>query len=288
MSRPAAIINANAKSAVASVSTSGVLPTGILRTVAAFTSMLSNPTAWLLITFNCGPASSMASPSTLSVKRHNKPSTPRTCCSNSARLGGNSSGQRSTSQKSWTNSRPLSGMARVTNTFGFAIVSPHNLSVMITDMDINRFATHSLKDPRLLRILSAALEAVDPFKAVQKYLPDIQGRVYGLGIGKAAIPMIEALAGQIPISGGLAVTKFASREASDLYTIIEGGHPIPDARSLHAGERVLDFVSSLNEQDTLFLRGSARFRALHFHGQQVLRGPVFIGAQFKGETPVCL
>ena len=115
---------------------------------------------------------------------------------------------------------------------------------MITDMDANRFATHSLKDPRIQRILSAALEAVDPFKAVQKHLPNIDGRVFGLGIGKAAIPMMDALAERIPLSGGLAVTKFASGLSRKLYTVIEGGHPIPDARSLHAGERVLDFVSS--------------------------------------------
>jgi glycerate 2-kinase len=122
---------------------------------------------------------------------------------------------------------------------------------MITDMDINRFATHSLKDPRLLRILSAALEAVDPFDAVKKHLPPVAGRVYGLGIGKAAIPMMDALAQQLPLTGGLAVTKFASRAASGSYTVIEGGHPVPDARSLDAGKRVLDFVSSLQEDDTL-------------------------------------
>ena len=122
---------------------------------------------------------------------------------------------------------------------------------MITDVDINRFATHSLEDPRILRILSAALKAVDPFEAVQKHLPEINGRVYGLGIGKAAVPMMDALAERIPLSGGLAVTKFAPRETSGLYPVIEGGHPIPDARSLHAGERVLEFVSSLDEEDTL-------------------------------------
>ncbi|RPJ19042.1 MAG: DUF4147 domain-containing protein, partial [Chloroflexi bacterium] len=118
---------------------------------------------------------------------------------------------------------------------------------MITDMDSNRFATHSLQDARLMRILAAALEAVDPFKAVQNYLPSTQGHVFGLGIGKAAVPMMDALAGRIPLSGGLAVTKFAPRDASGLYPVIEGGHPIPDARSLHAGERVLEFVSSLKE-----------------------------------------
>jgi hydroxypyruvate reductase len=118
-------------------------------------------------------------------------------------------------------------------------------------MDVNRFATHSLHDPRLLRILSAALEAVDPFNAVQKYLPNLQGRVFGLGIGKAAVPMMDALAGRIPLSGGLAVTKFAAAPGPDRFAVIEGGHPIPDVRSLEAGKRVLEFVSALEEEDTL-------------------------------------
>src|SRR5919109_3782361 len=116
---------------------------------------------------------------------------------------------------------------------------------MITEMEPSRFATHSLNDPRLLRILAAALEAVDPFKAVQKYLPAIEGRAFGLGIGKAAVPMMDALAERVPLAGGLAVTKFAPGLHRGSYTVMEGGHPVPDARSLAAGERVLEFVSAL-------------------------------------------
>src|SRR5512143_3217884 len=123
---------------------------------------------------------------------------------------------------------------------------------MITDMDATRFATHSLPDVRLLRLLSAALEAVDPFQAVQKYLPDLEGRVFGLGIGKAAVPMMEALADHVPLAGRLAVTKFASlRTRREAFAVLEGWHPLPDARSLEAGERVREFVSSLKEDDTL-------------------------------------
>ena len=122
---------------------------------------------------------------------------------------------------------------------------------MITDVDINRFATRSLSDPRILRILAAALDAVDPYKAVQMYLPRLGGRVFGLAIGKAAIPMMDALVEKFPLAGGLAVTKFASGQSRELYSVIEGGHPIPDARSWEAGERVLEFVSSLEEEDTL-------------------------------------
>ena len=122
---------------------------------------------------------------------------------------------------------------------------------MITDMNADRFATHSLKDARIQRILSAALKAVDPFDAVQKHLPDLNGRVFGLGIGKAAIPMMDALAERTQLSGALAITKFASSLSRKFYPVIESGHPVPDARSLNAGERVLEFVSSLQADDTL-------------------------------------
>jgi hydroxypyruvate reductase len=118
-------------------------------------------------------------------------------------------------------------------------------------MDTNRFATRSLNDPRLLRILASALEAVDPFRAVQNYLPRVEGRAFGLGIGKAAIPMLDALVERIPLVGGLAVTKYALGQPRELYTVIEGGHPIPDARSLGAGRRILEFVASLHQDDTL-------------------------------------
>jgi hydroxypyruvate reductase len=62
---------------------------------------------------------------------------------------------------------------------------------------------------------------------------------------------MDALAERVPLVAGLAVTKFASYAAPHPYAVIEGGHPVPDALSLHAGERVLEFVSSLREEDTL-------------------------------------
>ena len=122
---------------------------------------------------------------------------------------------------------------------------------MITDMDANSFATHSLTDERVLRILFTALEAVDPYKAVQKHLPNLSGRVYGLAIGKASIPMLTALAEAYPLSGALAISKHASFSTPNLFPVFLGSHPIPDSRSLEAGTRVLDFVSALDEKDTL-------------------------------------
>ncbi len=122
---------------------------------------------------------------------------------------------------------------------------------MITDMDANRFATKSLNDPRILRILSAALNAVDPYHAVKNHLPKMDGNIYGLAIGKAAIPMLTALADSIPLLDALAISKHDSVPPFSLFPLLLSGHPIPDLRSVRAGERALEFVSSLKEDDTL-------------------------------------
>jgi len=122
---------------------------------------------------------------------------------------------------------------------------------MITDMHANSFATHSLHDPRILRILSVALHAVDPAEAVRRHLPKLEGNVHGLGIGKASIPMLTALAEAMPLASALAISKHASSLNSNLFPVILGNHPIPDSRSQIAGEHALEFVSSLSEDDTL-------------------------------------
>jgi glycerate 2-kinase len=122
---------------------------------------------------------------------------------------------------------------------------------MITDMDASRFKTRSLRDSRILRILSAGLRAVDPAEAVRRNLPDVSGKVYGLGIGKASIPMLSALADAIPLSGALAISKHASSSDRSLFPVLLGGHPVPNLESLRAGEAALEFVSALGEDDTL-------------------------------------
>ena len=134
-------------------------------------------------------------------------------------------------------------------------------------MDANRFVTHSLTDSRILRILAAALQAVDPAEAVRRHLPQLSGRVYGLGLGKAAIPMLTALAEATQLSGALAISKHDSGLSRSLFPVILGGHPIPDSRSQFAGERALEFVSALHADDTLICLisggGSALVTAPH-------------------------
>ncbi len=122
-------------------------------------------------------------------------------------------------------------------------------------MDANRFVTRSLRDARVLRILAAALDAVEPGAAVRRYLEEHPishtGRLFGLSIGKAALPMLDALNGLVPLDGGLAIAKHASFRPPGLLTVMESGHPVPDARSLAAGEAALEFVSRLGADDLL-------------------------------------
>lgn len=117
------------------------------------------------------------------------------------------------------------------------------------------FRTDSLQDERVARILSAALEAVEPGAAVRRYLESHPlppaGRVFALGVGKAALPMTRALSCQADLADALVITKHASSPTDLPATVIESGHPLPDARSLAAGEAALAFVSALRADDLL-------------------------------------
>lgn len=56
-----------------------------------------------------------------------------------------------------------------------------------------QFSTTSLRDPRVLRILAVAFNAVDPYMAVKKYIDGNpipkNKKVFAFGLGKAAIKM---------------------------------------------------------------------------------------------------
>ncbi len=118
-----------------------------------------------------------------------------------------------------------------------------------------RFFTHSLRDPRVARILAAALDAVDPGAVVERYLTSNSlppaGRVFALGVGKAADPMTRALSRFTHLTRTLVITKHASPLSLEAATVMESGHPVPDARSLAAGQAALEFVSALREDDLL-------------------------------------
>jgi len=122
-------------------------------------------------------------------------------------------------------------------------------------MEPSAFFTHSLQDPRIAQILSAAIEAVEPGKAVEKFLqsrplPPAR-RVFVLGLGKAAIAMTQTVIRLVDVTRGLVITKHAAPVDSDSVTVIEGGHPVPNLHSLEAGQAALGFVSALGADDLL-------------------------------------
>jgi glycerate 2-kinase len=122
-------------------------------------------------------------------------------------------------------------------------------------------------------LLTAALDAVNPATAIHRYVQragdkltvanhsdDLVDRsthklrsIYCIALGKAAVPMAQAI-GEIlgsDISRGLVVTKsdhVGSATFPADWEVIEAGHPTPDARSLHAGDRVWDLLSNCPEQ----------------------------------------
>jgi hydroxypyruvate reductase len=129
---------------------------------------------------------------------------------------------------------------------------------------------------RLIRILAAAITAVEPGAAVGRFFRregdtlTISGRTYDLqsfhrvvllGMGKASLGMTEAMAGIIGscVDDALVVTKHSQPSTlsfqlkiCNLPLVLESGHPVPDERSLEAGKKVIELVSSLQADDLLF------------------------------------
>lgn len=119
------------------------------------------------------------------------------------------------------------------------------------------------------RILAAALEAVEPGAAVHRIiqrkndklriansiypLPDFK-RTFIIGIGKASLSMADALAEILGdrLTGGIVVTKHATGRTSQKLTVLEGGHPIPDTRSLEIGTKITRLFSTLSVDDMVF------------------------------------
>ncbi len=120
----------------------------------------------------------------------------------------------------------------------------------------------------ITRIVSAALQAVNPEDAVrrfmqrhgnklevgnQKYDLDRFERVYLVGAGKASAPMAEAAVEIIGanLTEGLIITKEGYRKAKALTRclIFEAGHPIPDLRGVMATRRILSLLEQVRESD---------------------------------------
>lgn len=108
---------------------------------------------------------------------------------------------------------------------------------------------------KLLESFRFALEATHPYRLARQALPEAPP-THVLALGKAAFPMLEAVSeayGELP---GLGVTRYGHLEPGARlpgFELLEAGHPVPDERSLLAGERVLEFVGRLSPTDHLLV-----------------------------------
>ena len=119
---------------------------------------------------------------------------------------------------------------------------------------------------RYLDIMQAALDAVDPYRAVAAQLRVAAGtlwvgernyplerfrRVIVVGAGKAGAPMVRAVEEALgdTLTSGLMVVKRGHATATRRVEIVEAGHPLPTQAGVDAGERMLAMVESAGADD---------------------------------------
>jgi len=128
---------------------------------------------------------------------------------------------------------------------------------------------------RILRVLAAGLNAVDPYEAVKRNLAlnrnilNARNRSYVLknykriilvGAGKAAVPMTIAateLFGDL-ITSGIVITKRGHSHSEfhlpSRILILEGGHPLPDQQGVLASQKIIQLLANTQSDDlVLFL-----------------------------------
>ena len=109
----------------------------------------------------------------------------------------------------------------------------------------------------LRRALDAAIAAARPERWLAAELEGLvrpRGRTGVLALGKAAVPMARVVAEKLRGSwDGLAVTVAGESAPVPGFTVLEGAHPIPDARSLAAGEAALAFAAGTGPDDRLLV-----------------------------------
>jgi glycerate 2-kinase len=119
---------------------------------------------------------------------------------------------------------------------------------------------------KVLPILSAALEAVDPVAAVKRHMTlegselrigdraydlDRYHRIYVIGGGKAGGSMAQAAEEVLGdrLTAGTINTKYGYLANTKIVRVHEAGHPIPDAAGMAGAREMVDLASAASEGD---------------------------------------
>jgi hydroxypyruvate reductase len=113
-------------------------------------------------------------------------------------------------------------------------------------------------------IWRAGVEACLPERVVPAHLPHPPaGRTLVLALGKAAVPMARAVETRWPGPlSGLAVAPHGSRPALERIDFVTAAHPVPDAASVEAAERLLVLAAAAGPDDLVLVLLSGGASAL--------------------------
>jgi glycerate 2-kinase len=114
---------------------------------------------------------------------------------------------------------------------------------------------NDIREPRelLQRMFQAAIDAAQPALCLPPWLPAAPtGRLVVIGAGKASAAMARAVEDHWPGPlSGLVVTRYGYGVPCSRIEIIEASHPVPDAASVTAAQRILDTVKGLTADDVV-------------------------------------
>ena len=117
--------------------------------------------------------------------------------------------------------------------------------------------SHMAPRELLLASFRAALSAADPLQIVPAHLPQPpRGRTLVVGAGKAAAAMALAVEQHWPAHApldGLVITRYQHGLLTNRLTVIEAGHPVPDASGEQAAQEILRRVRTLGKDDLLLV-----------------------------------
>ena len=121
----------------------------------------------------------------------------------------------------------------------------------------------------LAHIQRSALEAVDPERAVLRFLSQKNGqlqvadktyslsqrRVFLIGAGKAGLPMARAVEGILgdELEAGMVIVKYGHGGTLQKTTVLEGNHPDPDQGGYESTQRLLSFLQENLQKNDLLL-----------------------------------
>lgn len=119
----------------------------------------------------------------------------------------------------------------------------------------------------ILDILTAALDAVNPYNAVEHVFDkdklvfeseeiDLTSfeHIYVVGFGKASVGMACAVCDFSKVTSGVVVTNDSEANLeNDCIEVVVGGHPIPNIGSIKGAEKILDIVKLCGENDLLIV-----------------------------------